>query len=167
MGSVAHLSTETCMVGPSKDVLRDVSHAEMGLVKYILTLRGVCKTVAHIFPYFVNHTRMGRTSSCSSVVSNCKFHPKQISPNLPMVRFEPSSPMPIFSHFFRPEDDEPTSPANALILLTLGFVFAAFILPLLFAGIQSKNPDIAGADDARLCEGEIGPGRNRRPLVDA
>eukprot|EP00435_Cladocopium_sp_Y103_P019474 s3_g4.t1 len=47
----------------------------------------------------------------------------------------------------RPEDDEPTSPANALILLTLGFVFAAFILPLLFAGIQSKNADIAGADE--------------------
>eukprot|EP00490_Sorites_sp_Unknown_P003539 CAMPEP_0114637434 /NCGR_PEP_ID=MMETSP0191-20121206/97_1 /TAXON_ID=126664 /ORGANISM="Sorites sp." /LENGTH=109 /DNA_ID=CAMNT_0001849159 /DNA_START=59 /DNA_END=388 /DNA_ORIENTATION=+ len=45
------------------------------------------------------------------------------------------------------DEDEPTSPANALILLTLGFVFAAFILPLLFAGIQSKNTDIAGADE--------------------
>ena len=38
--------------------------------------------------------------------------------------------------------------ANALIILTLGFVFAAFILPLLFAGIQSKNKDIAGADES-------------------
>ncbi|CAL1141474.1 unnamed protein product [Cladocopium goreaui] len=47
----------------------------------------------------------------------------------------------------RPEDDEPTSPANALVLLTLGFVFAVFILPLLFAGVQSKNQDIAGADE--------------------
>eukprot|EP00434_Breviolum_minutum_P030579 symbB.v1.2.027041.t1/scaffold2746.1/size71737/10 len=48
----------------------------------------------------------------------------------------------------RPQDEEePTSPANALIILTLGFVFAAFILPLLFAGIQSKNKDIAGADE--------------------
>ena len=50
----------------------------------------------------------------------------------------------------RPEDDEPTSPANAMILLTLGFVFAAFVLPLLFAGIQSANKDIAGADASRL-----------------
>ncbi len=40
--------------------------------------------------------------------------------------------------------------ANALIILTLGFVFAAFILPLLFAGIQSKNKDIAGADESCL-----------------
>eukprot|EP00438_Fugacium_kawagutii_P023662 Skav206426 [mRNA] locus=scaffold292:601234:603296:- [translate_table: standard] len=48
----------------------------------------------------------------------------------------------------RPEgDDEPTSPANALILLTLIFGFAVFVLPLLFAGIQSKNQDIAGADE--------------------
>mmetsp|Transcript_91518 Transcript_91518/g.218171 ORF Transcript_91518/g.218171 Transcript_91518/m.218171 type:complete len:125 (-) Transcript_91518:79-453(-) len=49
---------------------------------------------------------------------------------------------------YRPPDaDEPPSPANTMILLTVGFVFAAFILPLLLAGIQSKNKDIAGADE--------------------
>ena len=36
-----------------------------------------------------------------------------------------------------------------MIFLTLTFVLAAFILPLLFAGIQSKNADIAGADEPR------------------
>lgn len=39
---------------------------------------------------------------------------------------------------YRPEE-EPESPANIMIFLTLTFVLAAFILPLLFAGIQSKN----------------------------
>ncbi|CAK9097698.1 Nicotinamide phosphoribosyltransferase [Durusdinium trenchii] len=47
---------------------------------------------------------------------------------------------------YRPEE-EPESPANIMIFLTLTFVLAAFILPLLFAGIQSKNADIAGADE--------------------
>ena len=74
--------------------------------------------------------------------------------------------MAIRSQFFRPEDHEPTSPANTLVLLTLGFVFAVFILPLLFAGVQSKNQDIAGADDAGLGEGEIGHGKNQRRLAD-
>eukprot|EP00913_Durusdinium_trenchii_P020906 g19642.t2 len=49
---------------------------------------------------------------------------------------------------YRPEE-EPESPANIMIFLTLTFVLAAFILPLLFAGIQSKNADIAGADEPR------------------
>lgn len=88
---------ESCVVGPGKDVLRDLCR--------------ICRWLEHI-----------RTQL----------------------------PMAIRSQFFRPEDDEPTSPANALVLLTLGFVFAVFILPLLFAGVQSKNQDIAGADDAGL-----------------
>ena len=68
---------------------------------------------------------------------------------------------------FRPPDaDEPPSPANTMILLTVGFVFAAFILPLLLAGIQSKNKDIAGADVAQLqCQDLFSVFTSRAPAM--
>ena len=92
---------ESCVVGPGKDVLRDLlAPCQMALVKYTLTSRGVRTSVAHIFHYFADFTRIRVTSPCLSVVSTRTFYSKNTAEFADGWNIlEPSSPWPFAANF--------------------------------------------------------------------
>ena len=92
---------ESCVVGPGKDVLRDLlAPCQMALVKYTLTSRGVRTSVAHIFHYCADFTRIRVTSPCLSVVSTRTFYSKNTAEFADGWNIlEPSSPWPFAANF--------------------------------------------------------------------